>query len=334
MAPKRAAKDANSEAKPPKVAKKENGDSAQKKKPGKTEDKKIDEDGGKLNPKQLVDRLLSKEMQALAYPTVPQGHGEVDWPAGTGKKPPPKSGAGKKADAKAETKDENDHAGEADEKEGKARTYTSPDLTPFEQLVCAALLSKPISHTLGLRAIRTILSPPFSLTSAKKMKEAGFEGRREAMWQARTQHKEKTATQLGDLVEGIYKLNGGEDEEKAAQLIAVRDQISKEADHSAAVEKCREMLSSAIKGIGPTGVDIFLRQVQRQAGWDKIFPFIDSRGLELASDIGLVHGEDAKDAERAAKAIAALVKNDKVKFVTVLDVLIGLSLEKKVDQAV
>lgn len=272
--------------------------------------------------KARVQKLLSDEIQSLAYPEISQGHGEIDWPAEKGKKTPPsppKNGSGQK-----------------ESKENvKYRDYTSPDLTPFEQLICAILLSKPISHQLGLRAIRTLLSSPFSLTTPTKMAEAGFEGRREALWEARTQHKEKTATQLGDLVDGLRKImdssDNNEDEEEAAiDLVAVRNEAKQAKSHLEAIEKVRSLLTSNIKGLGPTGVDIFLRQVQKQKGWESLFPFVDARGLKVAIHFGLV--EDSSDAEQGAKVLSKLVNKDKVKFVKLLDILIGLDLEKKSDQ--
>lgn len=162
------------------------------------------------------------------------------------------------------------------------------------------------------------------------MADAGFEGRREALWEARTQHKEKTATQLGDLVDGLRKITGNDDEQAASQLVAVRDEANKAKSHTEALDKVRSLLTSNIKGLGPTGVDIFLRQVQKQKGWEFIFPFIDARGLKVAVRFGLV--EDSSDAEQGAKKLSKLVKEDKVKFVKLLDVLIGLDLEKKADE--
>jgi hypothetical protein len=274
-----------------------------------------DDKGKGVDATSIVKKLLSDEIRALAYPDIQSGHGEIDWPAGSGKKQPPSSGSGKAGNGK---------------KEGKIRNYATPDLSPFEQLVCAVLLSKPISHKLGLRSIQTLLSPPFSLTTPKAMADVGLEGRREALWEARTQHKEKTASQLGDLVDGLRTITGSNDEESAIKIRAVQKEAEKAASHAEAVEKTRHLLTSNIKGLGPTGVDIFLRQVQRQPGWESIFPFIDDRALKLAARYGLV-GE-GKDAEEGAKELAKLVDNDSQKMVKLLDVLIGIDLEKKTDE--
>ena len=52
-------------------------------------------------------------------------------------------------------------------------TYTSSVFTPFQELVSAVILCRPISHTLGVRAARTLFNAPYELTTAVKIKEAG-----------------------------------------------------------------------------------------------------------------------------------------------------------------
>jgi hypothetical protein len=304
MAPKRGTKrSSNGKDAPSKV---------QKTKSTSKEESKDDIKRGK--PEDIVKKLLSDDIGKLAFPDIQLGHGEIDWPAGTARKEPPSADAGKTNE---------------DDK-GKLRNYATPDLTPFEQLICAILLSKPISHKLGLRSIQTLLSPPYSFTTPRAMADAGSEGRRGALWEARTQHKEKTATQLGDLVDGLRKITGSDDEEAAIQLSAVQKEAAKASSHKEAVEATTSLLTKEIKGLGPTGVSIFLRQVQKHPDWKCVFPFIDDRGLKLATHYGLV--EDGKDAEEGAKQIAKLVEQDPKKFVKLLDVLIGIDLEKKTEE--
>ncbi|KAI4141980.1 MAG: hypothetical protein LQ340_007475 [Diploschistes diacapsis] len=79
----------------------------------------------------------------------------------------------------------------------KLKTYSTSEFTPFEELVSAAILSRPISHALGVRSIRTIFNDPYNLTAPKALQGAGFDKRLQALQDARTQHKDKTATQLG-----------------------------------------------------------------------------------------------------------------------------------------
>ena len=76
------------------------------------------------------------------------------------------------------------------------RTYSSSTFSPFEELICAVILSRPIGHGLGLRSIRTIFNGPYGFTTPKKTRDAGFESVRKALDEARTQHRQKTAEEL------------------------------------------------------------------------------------------------------------------------------------------
>lgn len=84
-------------------------------------------------------------------------------------------------------------------------TYSSSIFTPFEELVCAVILSRPISHALGLRSIRTLFNAPFNFKTPKSLREAGAEGRRKALDEAKTQHKQKTAEELGGLADVVIE---------------------------------------------------------------------------------------------------------------------------------
>ena len=105
------------------------------------------------------------------------------------------------------------------------RTYSSSDFSPFEELVCAVILSRPISHALGLRSIRTIFNGPYEFTTPKKIREAGTEGCRKALDEARTQHRQKTAEELVILADAVVESLG--DGEQDVSLERVR----KESDH-------------------------------------------------------------------------------------------------------
>lgn len=93
------------------------------------------------------------------------------------------------------------------------RTYSSTTFSPFEELMCAVILSRPISHALGLRSIRTLFNDPHNLTSPKKIRDAGFESVRKALDEARTQHRQKTAEELVLLADAVVEhLGDGEDD--------------------------------------------------------------------------------------------------------------------------
>ncbi|KXH38333.1 hypothetical protein CNYM01_07523 [Colletotrichum nymphaeae SA-01] len=286
------------------------------------------------NPKATVDWLLSDEAFSLAFPSLPQGHGEIDWDEGQHRKDPPPDSAGKKASTTKASKKNGNDENDDDESDGKEPRLTYPDstLTPFQNLVAALLLSKPISHRLGLRTINTLLNPPFGLRTPQDLDEAGFEGRRKVMWEARTQHQEKTAVQLGDLVEGVRKICGGdgdggegkEDEGDVEKMTALREMV-KGMKTEEAQRKVEKVLTDGIKGVGPTGAGIFLRRVQEE--WEEVFPYADQRALEAAVKFGVIQEGDG------AKELADVVEGDRGKFVRMLDVLVGIQLEKKMDEA-
>ena len=93
------------------------------------------------------------------------------------------------------------------------KTYSASTFTPFEELISAVILSRPISHALGLRSIRTIFNDPWNFTTVRALRDAGSEGRRKALDEARTQHRQKTAEELGLLAEALVeKLGDNEDD--------------------------------------------------------------------------------------------------------------------------
>lgn len=157
------------------------------------------------------------------------------------------------------------------------RTYSTSTFTPFEELVCAVILSRPIGHMLGLRSIRTIFNPPYEFTTPKKIREAGNEGCRQALDKARTQHRQKTAEELVLLADAVVDSLGNGDED--VSLERVREASGH--DH----EKEREMLRKNVKGLGSTGLDIFGRRIQRV--WPNVYPFVDQRTLAAVEKLGL-----------------------------------------------
>ena len=254
-----------------------------------------------------LDWLLSDEAFDMANPEIPEGHGEIDYGPGETRKVPPAEDAGHQD-------------GQAD---GKILRYPQSNLTAFQNLVSASILSKPLSHKLGLRTIQTLLNPPFSLRTWKDLDEAGYEGRRKVMWEARTQHKEKTASLLGNLCEGVKELCG-DDEKDLSELSGVREQIKDIKDPKEAQKKVVDVLTD-IKGIGPGGAAIFLRR--EQLDWDEVFPFADDRSLSAARSFGLI--KEGEGSEEMAKAVGG----DRKKYVRLVDTLVGLELEKKLEEA-
>lgn len=210
------------------------------------------------------------------------------------------------------------------------RTYSTSEFTPFEELVCAVILSRPIGHRLGLRSIRTIFNPPYEFTTPKKIREAGNERCRKALDEARTQHRQKTAEELVLLAEAVVNSLGHGDED--VSLERVREESGYDYD------KEREMLRKNIKGLGKTGLDIFGRRIQ--SVWLRAYPFVDQRTLAAVEKLGLpasaeklrdlldekweqfdVEDIEAKDeAEKRRKA-----------YVRILERAIGADLEGNID---
>lgn len=265
-----------------------------------------------------LDWLLSDEAFNLANPEIPAGHGEVDWTDGSAKTPPP--------DDAGKTDSKNSKGSKGSNEETILR-YPQSDLTPFQNLVSACILSKPLSHKLGLRTIQTLLNPPFGLRTLKDLDEAGYEGRRKVMWEARTQHKEKTASQLGDVVDGIRELCGEEDSDKQLDNLEGLRHSLKDLKSPVEVQKALVDKLTTIKGIGPGVASIFLRRIQ--GDWEEVFPYADDRCLGAARKFGLI--DDKEGSEELAEKVG---KEDRRKFVRVLDTLIGIELEKKLDEAI
>ncbi|KAI9731865.1 MAG: hypothetical protein M1818_007730 [Claussenomyces sp. TS43310] len=170
-----------------------------------------------------------------------------------------------------------------------ARGYFSADLTPWEQLLCAVILSRPISHTLGQRTIATILNPPYVYTTPREVRRAGPDGVHAAMEAARTQHRQKTAAEIcaaADVVLDRFARGGGDDGDgdgDGTDLRGLREAVAGD-DIVAGV---RKLLMDNIKGVGQTSCDIFLRRVQACPGWDAVFPYIDDKTRTALEKLGL-----------------------------------------------
>ncbi|PSN67307.1 hypothetical protein BS50DRAFT_463689, partial [Corynespora cassiicola Philippines] len=193
-------------------------------------------------------------------------------------------------------------------------------LSPFQELLCAVILSRPVSHTLGLRSIRTILNPPYSLTTPEAIQEAGAEKVRQALEDVHTQHKDKTTKEITLIADAVLNNDWVNDLER------LRDDCKSVNE--------RETFGKSIKGLGKTGMDIFYRRIQWQ--WEEIFPFVDPRTKRALGKLGLPgkadelvklldecweEQESDEEGERKRRAL-----------VIVMERAIGADLGKKVDQ--
>ena len=211
------------------------------------------------------------------------------------------------------------------------RTYSSSTFTPFEELVCALILSRPIGHMLGVRSIRTIFNAPYELDTPKKIRAASNEGCREALDKARTQHRQKTAGELVLLADATSEFLGYDEDD------VTLNRVREESGHDAGKES--EMLKRHVKGLGKTGLDIFGRRIQ--GIWPEFFPFIDDRTLGAVEMLGLPKSaEELKDLvdenweQLETEDIEAKDENEKKRkaFVRILERVVGSQLEGNIDQ--
>ncbi|GAA98045.1 uncharacterized protein L969DRAFT_16165 [Mixia osmundae IAM 14324] len=211
------------------------------------------------------------------------------------------------------------------------KTYRTPDLSPFEELVCASLLSKPIDHRLGSRSIRTLLNAPFSFNTPGQIVEAGEDKLRESLDTARTQHRQKTAAQLLEIATVIkdkYAKDGSDDSLEG---------LRKAADSKP--EEIKKLLKE-IKGIGEGGVNILFRRLQIH--FEELYPTADDRALSAASTLFGLPSEPDKLREVIKTNINDLDTSDikgsgdlleRKVFARVLDRAIGIEIEGKGDEA-
>ena len=162
-------------------------------------------------------------------------------------------------------------------------SYTRSALSPFQELLCAVVLSRPISHKLGLRTIRTIFNSPYEFTSAQKIMDAGLETVHKALCAARTQHKAKTADQIYFLADLVLDRFSDDDDAQGEHLGQIMS-----------MSNAREGLARLIKevkGFGPTAGEIFRRRVQWL--WEASYPFIDTKSAKALRALGLTDDADA-----------------------------------------
>lgn len=215
---------------------------------------------------------------------------------------------------------------------GDLRTYTNSPLNPFEELLCAVILSRPISHRLGLRTIRTVLNAPYNFNGAKALQDAGDEKRLKSVYDARTQHKDKTAAQMGTIADAVlnnFTASGDKEGTELGKLLA---------DAGDDMDKVSASMKEHIKGLGPTGLEIFFRRVQWL--WPAAYPNIDGRTADSLRMLGLPqdgqelvdliqsHWKDVKSSDVAGKG------DDERKrraFVLILERATGAQLEHKID---
>ncbi|KAH8704369.1 hypothetical protein GQ44DRAFT_716847 [Phaeosphaeriaceae sp. PMI808] len=218
-----------------------------------------------------------------------------------------------------------DEVTEINEHDAKFITY-SQLRSPFEELLCAVVLSRPIPHRQGLCMIRTMLNAPYSFHNPVAIKTAGRKKILEALEIACAQHNGATTEEIQLILEALMKNNWHNN------LPKLRSQTRN------SVESEREVLRRTVKGLGRTGLDIFYRRIQWQ--WHEASPFIDPRTQASLEKLGL---------PRRAEGIAKMIEvrwaelkleegseyNEEIKrrraFVMLLERALGADLENNVE---
>lgn len=110
------------------------------------------------------------------------------------------------------------------------------------------------------------------MRDARRMKEASWQERVDALGRGGyRRYDERTATQLGDGAQLLLEKYGGD-----------LRKLRAEADGD--VDRLRSLLQE-VPGLGPAGVNIFLREVQ--GIWTEAAPLLDPKALQGAAAIGL-----------------------------------------------
>jgi endonuclease III len=140
----------------------------------------------------------------------------------------------------------------------------------FQLLVAALLLSARISADIAVASARELCTAGYG--SPRAMSEASWQDRVDALGRGGyRRYDERTATQLGE----------------AAALVVGRydgDLDGLRRDAGGDPEAIRRRLQE-VKGIGPTGADIFCRDAQ--TAWSELRPFVDAAALDVADELGL-----------------------------------------------
>ncbi len=152
----------------------------------------------------------------------------------------------------------------------------------FQLLVLAELLSARIGAGIAVAAAVELTRGGW--TTAATMRDARRASVIAALGRAGSRrYDERTATELREMAELVLDRYGGD-------LRGLGEKAEKDVDRAA-------RLVQEVKGIGPTGAAVFLREVQ--AVWSWVRPYLDDRARGGARRIGL-----PDDGARLAELVA------------------------------
>lgn len=149
-------------------------------------------------------------------------------------------------------------------------TMSDKPMPLFQLLVLCMLASKPIDAAIAMGAARELFKS--GLRTPKAVLAADRQTMIDAFGRAHyVRYDESSATRLGDMAERVRDDYSGDLRELADR-----------SGHDVATAK--RMLTK-FKGIGDTGADIFLREVQDV--WTWVRPYFDDRATGTAKRLGL-----------------------------------------------
>ncbi|WP_255953796.1 endonuclease [Streptomyces odontomachi] len=146
----------------------------------------------------------------------------------------------------------------------------------YRTLVLSCLLSARIRSSIAVATSRALADA--GLRDARSMAQSGRQERVDALGRGGyRRYDERTATQLGEGAQLILDEWGGDlrrlRKQADGDLTALRRQLQR------------------VPGLGPTGADIFLREVQ--AIWPEVAPYLDPKVVQGARRLGLPEDEAA-----------------------------------------
>ncbi|MEQ4719031.1 endonuclease [Nonomuraea sp. B19D2] len=166
----------------------------------------------------------------------------------------------------------------------------------YQLLVLANLLSARISAEIAVAAAKELFKAGYG--TPKAMRDASWQDRVDALGRGHyRRYDERTSTMLGKTAELLLDRWKGD-------LRRLREEAGGD------VRRITQLLTE-FPGIGPTGADIFLREVQ--AVWPQVAPHLDKRVLDGAEKLGLPRQERplarlAHSNDELARLSAALVR--------------------------
>jgi len=174
----------------------------------------------------------------------------------------------------------------------------------FQLLVASLLFSARISSKIAVKGALALFDQGW--TTPRKIAGSTWEERVKVLNESGyARYDERTSTILSDTTDFLLENYDGD-----------LRRLRKEADHDPVRE---HRLLTDFKGIGPTGANIFCREVQ--VVWSELYPFADDKTLSEARRLGLP--EDRYE-------LANLVS--KKDFPRLVSALIRVGLEKRHDE--